>query len=155
VSGARGARLLLVLAALGGCRRAPAPPPKTTSRWVSPLPQGNSLHAVWVAQSGDVLAAGDGGTLVRFNAAEQRWTVRELVDVVLVALRGSDDGRVFVGGQKGTLLVSRDRGATGPGPRGPSVETAGCQNLVGDGAEDAVREPHFDLRERPLGHGAG
>ena len=112
MSGPRGARVLLVLAALGGCRRAPPPPPKTTSRWVSPLPQGNSLHAVWVAPSGDMLAAGDGGTLVRFNAAEQRWTVRELLDVVLVALRGTDDGRVFVGGQKGTLLVSRDGGAT-------------------------------------------
>ena len=37
--------------------------------WYNPLPQGNTLRAVWGAASNDVWAAGDAGTLLHFDGA--------------------------------------------------------------------------------------
>ena len=37
--------------------------------WHNPLPQGNTLRAVWGAASNDVWAAGDAGTLLHFDGA--------------------------------------------------------------------------------------
>jgi photosystem II stability/assembly factor-like uncharacterized protein len=89
----------------------PAPPAEAavTSRWVYPLPQGNSLTALWLSPQGDVYAVGDGGTILRWSAAEQRFSVLQLGGADLLAIWGNEEG-IYVAGELGALLVSRDRG---------------------------------------------
>ena len=55
--------------------------------WENPLPQGNTLHDVWVMPKGEVVAVGDAGTILRRGPGERaframpsptRWSLRRL-----------------------------------------------------------------------------
>jgi photosystem II stability/assembly factor-like uncharacterized protein len=91
----------------------PSPTPEAeaavASRWVYPLPQGNTLRALWLSPHRDVFAAGDGGTILSWSASEQTFNVLQIGAADLWAIWGNDEG-VYAAGELGTLLVSRDRG---------------------------------------------
>lgn len=71
--------------------------------WVNPLPQGNSLHAVWASADDDVWAAGQAGTLLHFDG--QRWVKQALpTRHTITALWGSARNDVWAVGEKGTIL---------------------------------------------------
>ena len=51
----------------------PTPPPVAAAsddwEWQNPLPQGNSLHGVWVKSPNDVFAVGELGTILYYNGS--------------------------------------------------------------------------------------
>lgn len=73
--------------------------------WETPLPQGNSLHAVWVAADGATYAVGDRGAIVfRSKGSDAfvqmpsptRWNLR--------AVSGNANGLVVAAGEGGVVL---------------------------------------------------
>lgn len=90
---------LLLLAA------APTPSHGSAWRWQNPLPQGNTLHTVWSARSGEVFAAGDRGTILVFSPALQTPVVfGNTTTNDILALWGTSSRDVFAAGASGTIL---------------------------------------------------
>ena len=80
--------------------------------WVSPLPQGNHLHAIWGTSATDLYAAGDNETLIHFTGkgAHGGWTrvvTRTALEAAhpLNGIWGSGPSDVFVVGGDRALLV--------------------------------------------------
>jgi len=92
---------------------APSAPRSIGSRWVYPLPQGNSLSDVWVAATGEAYAVGDAGTIVRIaKEGAPNWTVHEVSGNPNFNVVWGNERAIYVGGDAGTLVVSRDGGQT-------------------------------------------
>jgi Tol biopolymer transport system component len=71
--------------------------------WTNPLPQGNTLRAVWGSGPEDVFAVGDHGTIVHYDGYE--WRLMESgTTQQLNGVWGSSDADVFVVGGGGTIL---------------------------------------------------
>src|SRR4029079_8267397 len=63
--------------------------------WQNPLPQGNTLNAVWAASAKEVWAVGDYATVLRFDGA--RWGGAALgPNTSFTAITGDGKGRLWV-----------------------------------------------------------
>ncbi len=71
--------------------------------WENPLPQGNSLTAVWVARDGTAFAVGHLGTILRGRDAS--WTAMDSGTTVrLNDVWGASSTNVYAVGDRGTIL---------------------------------------------------
>ncbi len=71
--------------------------------WENPLPQGNTLNAVWASGASDVWAVGEVGTLLHFNG--QYWKTQPTpTRLDLFALHGTGAGDVWAVGEGGVVL---------------------------------------------------
>lgn len=85
-------------------RRSPSPTSSSWT-WLNPLPQGNSLLAVWGSSGRDVYAVGGRGAIVYFDGT--RWTAmpsgttEQLWDIM-----GRSSSRIWAVGSEGTVLFN-------------------------------------------------
>lgn len=71
--------------------------------WQNPLPQGNTLKAVWGNSSNDVFAVGYYGTIVHYDGSS--WSVMDNdSSEELLGVWGSSEDDVFAVGTNGTIL---------------------------------------------------
>jgi hypothetical protein len=86
---------------LSGCAAGVCTPDKWC--WENPLPQGNSLQAVWGSAENDVWAVGAQGVILHWNGSE--WgSVDSATIQQLNGLWGSSAGEVWAVGNQGTIL---------------------------------------------------
>ncbi len=101
---------LLVLLLLGSCSESTVAPRKSSSEvrpawtWLNPLPQGNTLLAVWGSSADDVYAVGERGAIVHFDGSE--WTAMESGTTArLWDVMGSSSIRIWAVGAGGEVLL--------------------------------------------------
>lgn len=71
--------------------------------WENPLPQGNTLAAVWASSERDVWAVGEVGTLLRYNG--QYWKTHPTpTRLDLFAVHGTGASDVWAVGERGVVL---------------------------------------------------
>ena len=81
-------------------------------RWLTPLPTGNALSAVFATDASNVCAVGGGGTIVRSTDGGATWTLAASgTDEGLAAVWGLGRDLLAVG-DGGTIVRSSDLGAT-------------------------------------------
>lgn len=105
---------LLVILLLGSCSESPVAPQReiipsehrSAWTWLNPLPQGNTLFAVWGSSPDDVYAVGDRGAIVHFDGsswtAMESGTTKRLWDVM-----GSSSSRIWAVGANGAVLFKK------------------------------------------------
>ncbi len=71
-------------------------------------PTTSNLNSVFVADSSDVVAVGDGGTIVKFDG--KSWTAKTSGVAVNLYGVGGREAEMFAVGASGTILTSTDRG---------------------------------------------
>ena len=71
--------------------------------WKHPLPQGNSLRAVWGTAASNLFAVGHGGTIIHYNRADWSVMVSGTTEH-LTGIWGASDTDVIAVGEKGTIL---------------------------------------------------
>jgi hypothetical protein len=71
--------------------------------WQNPLPQGNTLNAVWGSGSDDVFAVGDAGTILHYEGGDWKLMMSGTT-VTLKDVWGSSSSSVFAIGEAGTVL---------------------------------------------------
>lgn len=116
------ASLLLVA---GGCRRRAVSSHGWT--WENPKPQGSGVTAVWASETSGFWAVGARGLLLRSEdgAVWRRAPVPTREDLTGVSGTRNPE-RVVLVGDRGTLLVSQDRGRSWVAPRLPVRERWTC-----------------------------
>ena len=117
--------------------------------WVNPLPQGNSLFAVWAAGPTDAWAVGAAGTIVRWDG--KRWLLAASgTTAYLEAVWGTSASDVWAVGTSGAI-VHWDGARWSPVPSGTSVDLA---DLSGSGPNDVWAVGSFD-RQQPATNSDG
>jgi hypothetical protein len=87
---------LLIISSLHGTARA-------GWEWQNPVPQGNSLHAVWGSAGNDVFAVGDAGTILHYDGTN--WSRMESGTTnYLYSIWGNAADDVYAVGASGTIL---------------------------------------------------
>ena len=74
-------------------------------QWQNPLPQGNILSAIWLADQNHIYAVGYGSTIIQSNDGGTNW---EIIDRVtpynLRGIWGTGNNNIYAVGEKGTIL---------------------------------------------------
>jgi photosystem II stability/assembly factor-like uncharacterized protein len=112
IVGALAALIVGALALLPGARAARADGAPVARRWLSPLPTGDALRALWGTEAA-VLAIGEGGTILRSTDHGGAWvTVSSGTTRHLNAIWGSAEGDLWIAGDEQTILRSTDGGVS-------------------------------------------
>lgn len=91
--------------------------------WVTPLPQGNDLHATWGASERAVWSVGAAGTILRYDG--RCWSIeRSGTTQTLRGVSGTGPGDVWAVGDTGTIL-HRDAAGWSPVVSGVTVHLNG------------------------------
>jgi photosystem II stability/assembly factor-like uncharacterized protein len=102
-SGVAAAAWLLVVALLGAAGRTHGAVDPADWTWMSPLPQGHHLNAVWLASPSNVFAVGENGSILHFDGSQ--WRAQSSgTSYHLHALWGSAANNVFAVGNAGLIL---------------------------------------------------
>jgi len=74
-------------------------------QWENPLPQGNDLACLWIADQNTVYAAGKGGTIIHSSDNGATWLIDErLTSYTLNGILGWGSDQIFAVGDFGTVL---------------------------------------------------
>jgi hypothetical protein len=118
--------------------------------WVNPLPQGNSLHAVWAAGPTDAWAVGADGTVVHWDGTT--WSLSaSSTAAYLDAVWGTSASDVWAVGASGTI-IHWDGGHWSSVPSGTSVDLS---DLSGSGPDDVWTVGSFDRAQPPTSSDGG
>ena len=110
---------LLALLLLGSCSESTVAPRRgeissehrPAWTWLNPLPQGNTLLAVWGSSADDVYAVGERGAIVHFDGS--KWTAMESGTIErLWDVMGSSSSRIWAVGGNGEVLFKSGRSWT-------------------------------------------
>src|SRR6267142_995111 len=90
--------------------RAPRAAAPLRRRWISPLPTGEALRAIWGSEAA-VFAIGEGGTILRSSDHGGTWAaIASGTTRHLSAIWGSSEGDLWAAGDEHTILRSTDTG---------------------------------------------
>ena len=81
--------------------------------WQNPLPQGNTLNDVQAINENLIIAAGQGGTIIKSTNAGEDWTITNSgTSNTLMSVHFANANFGWAVGWDGTILISTDVGET-------------------------------------------